>query len=251
MRLPARIIVSVVVLALASLGLWRILATGMSDYLVAGGHPQDALSWDKNNPGALAAVARQQRIDGKPDQAVDSARTLLQREPLNGQGFIILADIAEAEANKIQASMLATIAIRRAPYALAPRAWLAGEQLSEGNYQAALKNLDEILSISPGQQTRLFPILIDLAAKPEFADALALKLATQPAWRASFLSSVLSSATPEQLATVFSALQHHGDLDAVMTGHWIDRLVKDGKWGEAYARWVGGIQQGAASKSPL
>ena len=40
-------------------------------------------------------------------------------------------------------------------------------------------------------------------------------------------------------------MQHHGDLDAITTGRWIDRLVKDKLWGEAYARWVGGIQKNA------
>lgn len=245
MRLAARLIVSVVVLALASLGVWRILATGMSDHLASSGHPQQALDWDKNNPAALAALARQQRDQGNLDQAAESARTLLRREPLNGPGFVILAEIAETESNKAQAALMSSIAIRRAPYTLAPRAWLAGEQLSQGSYQEALENLDEILRISPARHTRLFPVLIELAANPEFADALALKLASRPPWRGSFVSSVLISASPEQLAAVFSALHHHGDLDAATTGRWIDRLAKDGKWGEAYARWVGGIQQSA------
>lgn len=245
MRLFARLIASVMVVALASLCLWRILVTGMSDHLAAAGHPQQSLGWDRNNPAALATLAGEQRAHGNLDQAAESARALLQREPLDGKGFVILAELAEAAPDQAQATLMSSIAIRRAPYTLAPRAWLAGKQLGEGRYQEALENLDEILRISPARHTRLFPVLTELAAKAEFADALALKLATRPLWRASFLSSALTSASSEQLAAVFSALQRHGDLDAATIGLWIDRLVKDGQWGEAYARWVGGIQKGS------
>ncbi len=245
MRLSARIIASVVLLALGSLGLWRILATGMSDHLAGSGQPQQALDWDRNNPAALATLARQQRDQGNLAQAAETARDLLQREPLNGQGFVILANTAEVGTDKAQASSMAAAAIRRAPYAIAPRAWLAGEQLSQGSLQQAIESLDQIFQISGTEQARLFPVLIELVADPEFADALAMKLATRPVWRAGFVSTVLSSASTEELAVIFSALQRHGDLEPVTTGLWIDRLVKDGQWGEAYARWVGGIQQSA------
>lgn len=243
MRLAARILASAVVLALASLGLWRILATGISDHLATSGQPRQALDWGRNNPAALTALALEQVGQGKLDQAAENTRSLLRREPLNGQGFVILAAIAEAGSNKAQAMQMYAAAIRRAPYSVAPRARLAGEQLSQGEFREALENLDGIFRISGAEQARIFPILIELAVNPEFADALALKLATQPVWRDSFVSNVFSLASPEQLAAVLSALQHHGVLDAEMMRSWIDRLIKDGKWGEAYARWIRGIQQ--------
>ena len=248
MRLAARIFAIVLVLALALLGLWRILVTGMSDHFVAEGKPQQALDWDSNNPVAMAALARQQRDQGKQGEAAESARALLRREPLNGQGFVVLAGLAGTETNKAHATLMSTMAIRRAPYVLAPRAWLAEEQLRQGQYPQALENLDQIMRISPEQQTPLFPVLIKLAADAEFAEALAVKLATQTPWRASFVESALISGTPQELAAVFSALQRHGSLDAITMGRWIDRLVKDGQWGEAYARWVGGMQAGAPSR---
>ncbi len=244
MRLAARLLGSAAVLALSLLGLWRILATGISDHLTSSGQPRQALEWDRNNSTALAAIAFEQLGLGNLDLAAKGARSLLQREPLNGQGFLILAGTADAGSNKAQAMQMYAAAIRRAPYSVAPRAALAGEQLSQGKFEEALESLDGVFQISGAEQARLFPALIELAANPQFADALAMKLATGPIWRAGFVSSVLSSASPEQLATVLTALQHHGDLDAETTGHWIDRLIKDGQWGEAYARWVSGIQEG-------
>lgn len=244
MRITSRLIAIVLVLALASFGLWRILATGMADHLAAQ-HPQQALAWDADNPKALATLARQQLKQGKATQAADSARRLLAREPVNGSAWILLADLAQAS-DKVQATALATIAIRRAPYALAPRAWLASEQLGQGRYQEALKNLDQILRIAPARQTQLFPFLIELADDPGFADALAQTLSSRPSWRNSFIDSVLGKASPERLAIIFSALQRRDELDIPATRRWIDRLVTDGKWGEAYARWVGGLGMSAA-----
>ena len=242
MRTAARLLAIGALLALAAVCGWRVLATGMSDQL-ASTHPQQALEWDRHNPKALAVLARRQLAAGDAPQAAETARTLLRREPLNGPGFLILSDIAAPQADKPQAAAMAKMAIRRAPYALAPRAWLAGEQLGQGHYPEALENLDQILRLSGAQHERLFPMLIKLGEDAEFADALAQKLATHPRWRNGFIASALSQANSAQLAAIFSALQRRGDLDAVSTGRWIDRLVKDGQWGEAYARWVGGIGQ--------
>ena len=111
MRLAGRLIAIVVVLALASLGIWRTLMTGMSDHLAAEGESEQALNWDSNNPAALAALAGQQRDQGNLEQAAENARALLQREPLNGQGFIILADIAEAGSNKAEAMQMSTVVL--------------------------------------------------------------------------------------------------------------------------------------------
>lgn len=244
MSAATRLFAIVVVLALAAPGVWRILATGMSDHL-ASVDPQRALEWDAGNPRAMAVLARRQLAAGKPEQARQTAQHLLQHEPLNGAGFLVLSEIATAQADKTAAARASEIAIRRAPYGLTPRAWLASEQISQGDFKEALDNLDRILRISPGQQKRLFPILIELADNADFADALARKLAEQPAWRNSFIGSVLRTASPERLAAIFSALQRHGSLDTVATDRWMDRLVKDGKWGEAYARWVAGIQTSA------
>ena len=248
MKMAARVLFIALLLCVSLLGIWRVLATGMSDHLAASNHPRQALDWDANNPGALVALARQQREQGELAAAATSARALLQREPLNGSGFVILANTAVAGADKTQAAKLSVIAIRRAPYALMPRAWLAREQLDQGNYSEALENIDEILRLSPAQQTHIFPILVALSTDSEFADALALTLAKRPTWRGSLVNYLMNSAGPEQMPSILSALQQHGGLDAATTGRWIDRLVKDGKWGEAYARWAAGLHQEAPAR---
>ena len=245
MSIVARIFAGVAILALSSLGMWRILATGMSDHLASSENPRQALVWDANNPVALAALATNEVDAGNLASAAETARTLLRREPLNREGFIVLAEVAQAGSSKAQAALISGAAIRRAPYALEPRAWLADEQLGEGEFGPAIDNLDSIFRISGAEQARLFPVLIQLCANPDFVEALAVKLATSPVWRDGFVGSVLSSANTDQLAKIFAALQRHDDLDAETTNRWIDRLIRDGKWGEAYARWVGGLPRTA------
>ena len=188
---------------------------------------------------ALAALAQQQLDRKEWTAARASALRLLHAEPLSPQGFVILSKVAVAEGDVPRAEVLSEIALRRAPHALGPPAWLLVEQLSHGHYAQALDHLDRISRISPGRQGNLYPVLIALTENPDFADALAEKLSARPAWRASLIGSMMSKASPEAIEHVLSALQRRGALDAEEMGQWIDRLAKDGKWGEAYARWAG------------
>jgi tetratricopeptide (TPR) repeat protein len=226
---------------------WRILATGLSDRLAAE-HPEQALQWDSNNAAALLALAQQQLARHQPGDARQTARRLLQVDPLAGHGFVVLSNAAEAEGNESLAMMLRSIAVRRAPHDVGPRAWLAGEQLKDGRYAEALDGIDRILRIAPAQYEGLFPVLINLARRPDFAEALSAKLAEHPAWRSSFVETLLGSAGQEEMDQVFSALQHRGDLDSSELNRWIDRLAAVGKWGEAYARWASELPLGKTSQ---
>ena len=237
MRSGTKLLVSGLLVALAIVAIWRVIVIGMSDHL-ASESPEQALDWDPGNPVALLAIAKKQLDEKEPAAAQRDARKLLSREPLSGQGFVVLSEVARLQGDKAQTHELSTIALRHVPRALGPRAWLAGEQLEQRHYAEAMDEIDRILRVSPRQNEQLFPVLIELAENPEFADALAVKLMTKPAWRDGLLTAFLGKASPEALDQTFSALQRHGGMDVPTMGRWIDRLVKEGAWGEAYARWV-------------
>lgn len=226
-----------IALLLAALVCWRIVATGMSDRL-AQEHPQQALAWDPANPEALAALARQQLDRKEWSAARQTALRLLQTEPLSRQGFVILSKVAIAEGDVQGAEALSDIALRRAPHELGPPAWLLGEQLERGEYPQALELFDRIWRIAPRTLDRIYPVLLTLAEKPEFADALAERLSTRPVWRAGLVGLMMIKGSHEAIEQVFSALQRRDALDAAELGQWIDRLARDGAWGEAYARWA-------------
>jgi tetratricopeptide (TPR) repeat protein len=238
MRRAATGAVWVLVLLLAALVCWRIVVTAMSDRL-AHEHPEQALAWDPANPAALAALARQQLDRKEWAAARQTVLRLLQTEPLSQQGFAILSRVTVAEGDVQRAEALADIALRRAPHEPGPPAWLLGQRLEQGDYAQALDLVDRIWRIAPGMQARIYPILMELAEKPEFADALAEKLTVRPVWRASLIDSMMIKGSPVAIEHVFSGLQRRDALDAKEMGQWIDRLAKDGNWGEAYARWAG------------
>lgn len=226
-----------IALLLAVLVCWRIVATGMSDRL-AQEQPQQALAWDPANPEALVALAGQQLDHKQWAAARQTALRLLQTEPLSPQAFVVLSKVAIAEGDVEGADALSRIALRRAPHALGPPAWLLGQQLEQGDFAQALELVDRLWRIAPGMQARIYPVLTALAEKPEFADALAEKLTVRPVWRASLINSMMIKGSHEAIEHVFSGLQRRGALDAGEMGQWIDRLAKDGNWGEAYARWA-------------
>jgi tetratricopeptide (TPR) repeat protein len=232
---------------IAGLVAWRVVATGMSDRL-ASEHPQQALKWDRGNPVALSNLAEQQ-LDSKDTKAARaSALQLLAREPLAGQGFAVLARLAEMEGDSARAMLLTTIALRHAPRSVDARAWLADQQLQQGHFAEAFESIDRILRIAPEQWQGLFPLLIKVSENPDLADALAAKLTEKPPWRGSFIETLMSGATPEAYDQIFASLKRRNDLDPAETRRWIERLARDGRWGEAYARWAGQLDLAASKR---
>ncbi|HET9033539.1 MAG TPA: hypothetical protein VFN25_11600, partial [Dokdonella sp.] len=243
MRLPLRLCLWLAVIVLAGIAAWRVVVGGMSDRLAAD-EPQQALAWQSNNPDALLGLARKQLEHDGPDAAAQTARRLLSVEPLRGEGFAILAEAAQAKGETSQAERLRAISLRRAPRDLNARAWLAGEQLAQGHYSEGLTSIDKILRLAPDQSSQLFPLLIKLAERPEFADALATELARKPAWGNGLINALLANTESEASGHVLSALLRKEGLSNADFGKWIDRLASHGAWGEAYARWAGKIVLG-------
>ena len=235
-------VVILLAIALGGIGVWRIVQTGMSDHL-ASEDPGRSLAWDGNNPAALVRLSRQLMEQGSPGRAGELSSRVLRAEPLNAPAWLIQADLARSGSDLAQSESLNAIAIRRAPYALSPRAWLVNRQLARGQFKEALATLDQILRISPAQHEQIFPILLKLATQAGFAEVLAEALSRQPTWRSGFVDAVMSSADARQRSAIFTAMHGMQDLDLTTSGRWIDRLIKDGSWGEAYARWSSGLSR--------
>lgn len=225
-------------LALAGLAAWQVIVTGMADRY-AEEAPELALTMDAHNPSALLALAQHQLTEHHPEAAAVIARGLLRAEPLAGEAFAVLAEAAEAGGEAAKARALYGIAVLRAPQDLHARAWVIDTQLREGRYAEAMEQINILLRISPEQGAKLFPILVNLSNAPEFARALAQTLSTKPIWRASLLSVLLAQGGHGPMDQVYGALQHNGGLSTDEAGQWIERLMQEGLWGEAYSRWVG------------
>jgi hypothetical protein len=232
--------VFVVALAVSSLVAWRVIITSVADRDALQA-PERALAWDAHHPAALIALAWHQLAEHQPDAAAATARELLRVEPLAAQGFVLLAQAAEADGDEARAATLYEIAMRRAPRDLHARATIIDRQLRDAQYADALTNVDLLLGISPTQGATLLPALAGLAQAPAFADALAHALANRPAWRDRMLAVLLTDGEGSAVDQVYGPLQRSGRLSDEEAGRWYDWLMHSGRWGEVYSRWAGGL----------
>ncbi len=205
--------------------------------------PERALAWRANDPGALLVLAERQLVQGDFTSAQLSARRLLAHEPLQGEAFRVLAEAADRQGQRAEAFRLYRIAERRAPRDMPTRAWLIQRFLVIGEYNQALAQIDRVLRMSPKLATKIHPVLVQMAQDATFAKALAQSLRTDPPWRAGILAALRNPKTgnPSAAGQVMGALQHQGGLSPEEYAGWLDSLMAQGRWGEAYARWAGAV----------
>lgn len=232
---------AVVVLALlfaASIGAWRIVTIWLADRWAVE-DPVRALHWIDRHPTALLALAETQLDEGKLEAARITARKLLGVEPLEGRGFRVLADVARQQGRSKEALALYKISERRSPRDLKTRARLLEHYLQAGEHAAAIAQMDVVIRIAPERKAKLLPLMAQLASEPEFAAKLAQALERRPEWRSEFLSHLLSARDPRAADSTLSSLRRAGGLTDAEFDEWIARLMQQGRWSEAYVRWVG------------
>ena len=225
-------------LALAPL----IVRIGMADRL-ASQSPQAALTWWPQHGLALAALA-QQRVAAAPERAAATARQWLDANALAGAGYRVLAQLAVARGDEAAAATMFRSAARRAPRDRVAHAWLVNHEALHGNFSVAIAHLDELLRMAPGLLPDLSPALASFAALPAARSALLQHLGEHATpWRASFLGWFAQQ--PESaplLSALFAPLRAaRQPLLGHERGAWTERLLRDGRIGEAYFVWVDGL----------
>ena len=233
------------VIAVALLALfagWRVFGL-MQAERDAKDAPERALAWRPDDPQALLALAERQLAQGDAVAAQATARRLLAQEPLQGVAYRVLAEAADRQGRREEALRLYRIAEHRAPRDLPTRAWLTQRYLEQGDFAQALVQIDRILRMSPQRARAIHPVLMQLAQDPKFASALAGVLRQEPPWRAGILAALRDPKTgnPQAAGLVLQALQDQGGLSRDEYARWLDSLIAQNRWGEAYARWAGSV----------
>jgi tetratricopeptide (TPR) repeat protein len=237
---------AILVVILAWVG-WTSVQATRADAL-ANTDPEAVLRLDPDHPQALLQLAWRQLGNNQNDAATATARHLLSVEPGQGDAFAVLA-LAAAKRGDSNAVQLAKIALQRAPRNRDLRTQEAAAALKAGDLPAAMAQIDALLRLSPGRGKVLYPAMAEQAAAPPFAKVLAATLATSPPWRAGFLSILNAKGSQVAVDQVYSRLRELGELSGHETGRWLDRMIADGRWGEAYSHWVGTL--GAVAGSAL
>lgn len=231
----------VVLLAFAA---WRVLSLGMADHY-ATTDPERALGWRADHPLALLRAADEAAEDPvRADEAADFARRALHADPLDGRPYRVLARLAAEAGDEARAAELYGLAVRRAVRDRPAHGWLIDYHLRNGRPAEALAHLDTLLRLQPNLSGRFEPLLVALAGTPPAQPALVEVLQRRPPWRPAFLRLVATRAPDVEAVTpVFDALRRgEGGLDPTRElGPWLDRLVREGRVGQAYLLWAASL----------
>lgn len=220
---------------------WRVAGVMRVDAATRRGDVASVLRLDPTQAQALLADAGKRLQDGDLEGAERSARSVLRRTPIDGRAFRVLAQVAERRRQPDKALALYRTAVAHAPRDVQARAWLAQHALDRRDYPELMRQVDRVLALSPGTGAPLYPLLTKLSADPVFAEALAQTLRGRPAWRNTMLAALQAAPDPAVADGVLSALHRRGGLDEAEFDGWIEGLMRQGRWGEAQARWAGPI----------
>lgn len=220
---------------------WRLVAISQADRF-AKSDPARALRWVQDHPQALLTQAEQQLVAGSLDEAEITARRLLEVEPLEGRGFRVLAEVADRRGDATKAVELYGIAARRSPHDIATRAWLIDHYLGRSDYATALQHVDAVLRSVPRSVNVLMPSLQEMTLDPAFSAELGVLLQQDPPWRSRFLQALLRSEDQSSADIVLGELALRDGLTDAESTAWMASLIRQGRWGEAYARWVSTLE---------
>ena len=232
------VITGLMLLALAVIG-WRVLSLGMAERF-ARSDPARALSWNDGHPVALVLQAERLAEAGDDAGARGLALKALQSNPLDGRGFRVLARLADKAGDVEATARFYAMAVKRSPRDLPSHAWLFEHHLRAGRVAVALLHGDQMLRVQPELAKRLFPMLAELSVDPAAAPALARRLVAVPPWREKFLLMLFRNATDGRRLLGLVAAITGGDsgLGQAELAAWLERLIADQAWDEAYAIWA-------------
>lgn len=200
---------------------------------------------------ARLTEARQLLQQDSPQQAAAIARDVLANDPSHGRAFAVIAAAAGTGESPTDASpqtlALYEIAARRAPRDVHVRGWLAAHHLQAGDFNTAMPHLDALLTVSAQSREQALPLVAQLAADRGFAEVLAAHLAERPRWRTTLLRAATALEDPTATDNLHATLAAKDALPRADASRWLDAMLRDGRWGAAYAHWISGLQQRPAS----
>ena len=192
---------------------------------------------------ATAAVARaQHELDAHDSAAAERlARAALTISPLAGGAWRVLGEAALRRGDAAAAEARFRIAVRLDPRDAATQSWLAAAALRDGRLHDALEHLDAVLRVRPELSAVLDPQLLALARAPAARSAYARVFAAQPPWTPGFFAWACTQPIAANAAVdvLYAALRATpAGLDAGEWGAYLDRLLDQHRWLDAYLAWV-------------
>jgi hypothetical protein len=224
---------------------WQIFANTMAvSYQTV--DPQRALNWNPHNSTALLELAERQTISSPTrafaqlEVARRSAEQALRSNPLAPNALTELGRIAESEGDTRRAAALMELAAKRALRDAIAEGWLVSYALNHADFAAAVSRLDIILRTHPDAGEQTLPLLTSFISDVRARPSLVRMLETNPPWRASFLRVL-----PSYISDLGALREFYGEMrvgphsiSQTELQPYLDRLVNEGLFSEAFAAWV-------------
>lgn len=234
----------VAVLAVGGLGLgWAVLTNGVADAL-AGPDPAGALRWRGDHAGALSRLAEATLERGDAEAAAGYARRALEADPLDVRAIRVMGLAAERSGDPKLAETLMADAGARSRRDGPTQIWLFSRYAATGDYDRAFARADALLRDRPELAQRFYPVLSELATRPEATPALARRLKTMPPWRDGFMQTLIRISDPGRAYALVEGLEAAGaPATAVERKAMMNRLVQARAYQPAFVYWVQGLDK--------
>jgi tetratricopeptide (TPR) repeat protein len=225
---------------------WRAASLGLADHF-ARRDPGRALTQRADHPMALQFRAEQLFESGQWAEAESMARRSLEANPLQARPYRLLGQVAQAKGDATRAYALYRIAARRSPRDVTTRTWLFNHHLANDQADAAMGDLDALLSAQPRLLPALSSTISGVATRPELQPAFVTALQKSPPWRADVMSFVVGQTQDmDGIARLMQRLRAiPGGLDASVASAWVERLIGERRYGPAYLNWVADLDPDA------
>jgi tetratricopeptide (TPR) repeat protein len=233
------VLVGFVLIGLMWVG-WRIVAD-TAGRNAAASDPETALAWMPSEARALDELASREieKSGGDLNAARGLAERALRSNPLDARALAVLGLIAERLGDEARAGNLMRLSGARTWHDMSTQAWLLKHDIQRGDFDRALSHIDALLRTNPEFFEQSTPVLVAFTIDQTTFNALARLLATNPPWRARFLAQLSAQLSDGgRLVQLYAALQDgQHPPEAMELKPYLDRLIRDGRFAEAYQSW--------------
>lgn len=237
-------------LVLIVLGLsWRIIVYGITADIEWNKDNVDTaktiLAWDHNQPYAMQSLAQHFAEKKEFEKAENMARTSLWMNPTDSAALIILAKLWDAQGKKTITDKVMNLASELMPVYPVLRMMSADYWLEHSDFERAIQDWSIALQADLSLQAELFPRLLELAEDNNSRGLLKKSVLPFPKWwREFFIYGIQQAKTQDTVKTLYTLRKAAGKpLSRSEQSTYLERLVRDGLWFDAYIAWANGLTE--------
>lgn len=202
-------------------------------------------SWQTPSSVTLLNLAETAMLDNKLIESEPLALKALSHNLTNGGATVLLMRIASQLKQSDKEKTLANFSDKLWPAHAYTRAYLADYWLKQNDLEKVLHEWNTLLIHNPATQEKLFPILQQLANDGTGAKLLRPYLRTPPSWWKRFFAYLINkNPSIEPIGALYQArLDAGGTIDPYERRLYVQRLIKEQRWEDAYIAWLSGLNE--------